>query len=209
LSSILRALKKLEEDSMPPDEQSGEGSKKIKMRRVVTRRAKAPRVINRFLSILLALLLLGTAGLIIMKSNKKPAVTKKQDTSPQKPALTHLPQPSPTLKKESPKESKPPVTPVEQVKPSIIPAIPEIVQLPQPGKVETKDQKESAKKKKHPQLILNGILWSDNPARRVALINDRYLKEGDEIKGVSVIRIEKKTVTLQSGQETWTIRLKE
>ena len=204
---------------MPPDQQTGAGSKKTKMRRVVSRRAKAPRTINRFLSILSVLLLVGITALIIMKSNKpdkKPAVIKKQETSPQKPAVKHLPQPSPILKKELKKESKkeseqeakPPVTDVEQAKPSTESPVPAIVQLPQPGNVETKEQEESVKKKKHPQLTLNGILWADNAARRVALINDRYLKEGDEIKGASIIHIEKKAVTLQSGEETWTIRLK-
>lgn len=57
----------------------------------------------------------------------------------------------------------------------------------------------------HPNLVLNGVLWSDNPERRVALINDRYLHEGDSIDGVSVVKIEKKAVTLQSGSEKWTI----
>jgi outer membrane biosynthesis protein TonB len=60
----------------------------------------------------------------------------------------------------------------------------------------------------HPQFKLNGILWSKLPARRVVLIGDKYLKEGDKISGVTVFKIEKKTVIFQSGSETWTVRLK-
>jgi hypothetical protein len=43
--------------------------------------------------------------------------------------------------------------------------------------------------------------------KRIALINNRYLKEGDKINGVSIIQIGKKSVTLESGEEKWTIRL--
>lgn len=60
-----------------------------------------------------------------------------------------------------------------------------------------------------PQLILEGILWSENVKRRVALINDKYLKEGDTIKGVTIVRIEKKSVSLKFAEDTWTIRLKQ
>lgn len=62
--------------------------------------------------------------------------------------------------------------------------------------------------KVRPQFTLEGILWSQNVKRRVALINDKYLKEGDTIKGVTILRIERKLVTLKSGDDTWSIRLK-
>lgn len=189
MSSILRALKKLDEDSMSP-----EGQTNVKMRRMVNRRAGAPRVIN-LLSISLAILLLAAAAVIVMKSDWKQPVTKKQGTSPKKTALTPLPQQparstilKKELKKEPPGEPAAPVITVEPSGPSAIPA--------SPGS------------DRHPEFILNGILWSHIPGRRVALINNHYLKEGDDINGVSVIRIEKKAVTLQSGAEKWTIKLK-
>ena len=65
----------------------------------------------------------------------------------------------------------------------------------------------SPKNPQIPQLKLNGILWSHIPTRRVALINDRYLKEGEKIKDVSVVKIEKKSVTLQLGKKKWTLRI--
>jgi hypothetical protein len=226
LSSILRALKKLEEDSMPQEGQTHE--QKIKMRQMVIRRAKAPRVIIRFFSILLTILLVGTAVLIIMKSNGKHSITitKKQDTFPQRRPLTHLPQQPSTLKKElkkeSSKESIPPAIIVKQSKPSTISASSEGERNPQPGQVgeriqatagktidqQTNHQKELVKEDKHPEFILTGILWSDIPGRRVALINNRYLREGEKINGVSVIQIKRKEVTLQSGEEKWDIRVK-
>ena len=57
MSSILRALKKLDEDSMSREPGTGEQKQKIKMRQVVTRRTRSPRVTNRILFIVLAVLL--------------------------------------------------------------------------------------------------------------------------------------------------------
>jgi hypothetical protein len=196
LSSILRALKKLDEEAMSRESQPGEP--KIKMSRMVNRRTKASRVINRSLSISLALLLLVIAGWMIINSNVKPPppVPEKQGEKP--------PQQAPAVKMESPKESIPPAITTEPSKPA---AEPELSERGGPAQ-ETSDQKVLVKETKHPELILNGILWSDIPGRRVALINNRYLKEGDKIKGASVIQIREKTVTLQAGEEKWTIRLK-
>lgn len=187
MSSILRALKKLDEEAMSRESQTGE--LKIKMSRMVNRGAKASRVINRSLSISLVLLLLVIAGWIILNSNVKPPapVPEKQGEKPLQ---------APAVKMESPKESIPPAITTEPSKPSIEPEFSE------------NHQEVLVKETKHPEFILNGILWSDIPDRRVALINNRYLKEGDRIKGVSVIRIREKAVTLQAGEEKWTLRLK-
>ena len=211
---------------MPREGQTDD--QKIKMRQMVIRRAKAPRVITRFFSILLTVLLLGTALLIIMKSNGKHSITltKKQDTSPKKRPLTPLTQNSPTLKEEFKKESSkgsiPPAIIVRQSKPSKKSASSQDERRPQSRPVQVPIQtttgktiaqqkihkKELLKENKHPEFTLTGILWSDIPGKRVALINNRYLREGDEINGVSVTRIKRKEVTLQSGQEKWVIRVK-
>jgi hypothetical protein len=197
LSSILRALKKLDEDPISGEQETG--AEKIKMKRIVKRRAGVSRVMNRRFFIVPAVLLLGAAAWIVIDSNKQPLMTKKQDTSPGKPALTHLPRQVPILKKELPGEAKPAAVPGEQSKrPAADKALAE----------KTNGHKELIKETKHPGFILNGILWSANADRRVALINDRYLKEGDSIDGVLVVKIEKAAVILQSGEETWTLRVK-
>ena len=187
MSSILRALKKLDEEAMSGEGQAGEP--KIKMSRMVNRGAGASRVVNRFLSISLALLLLVIAGWMIINSNVKPPppVTEKQAEKP--------PQ-APVVKEESPGESIPPATTIE---PSRFSTGPEFSE---------NRQEELVKETKRPEFTLNGILWSRIPDRRVALINNRYLKEGDSINGVSIIRISEKAVTLQSGEEKWTLMLK-
>lgn len=232
MSSILRALKKLDEDSMSREPETSEQKQKIKMRQMVTRRARSPRVTNRILFIVLAVLLVGAAALIFMNSitsNKKPMMAKKQDDTPKKPVLTHLPKQPPSLKKElkkeSPGELKPPAASGEKSKPSTNAAFPVSGQPAQPDTSRVKEtiqpaadqklatqstnQQQLRKPPEHPDFILKGVLWSDNPERRVALINDRYLKEGDNvIDGVTVVKIERKSVVLQSGEKKWTLSVK-
>ena len=233
MSSILKALKKLEEDSMPGEPGTDEQKQKIKIKQMVARRTGAPRVTNRVLFIVLVVLLMGVAALIFMSSvtsNKKPLVTKKQDDTPKKPVLTHLPRQAPTVKKElkkdPPGELKPPAASGEQPKSSTNLEFPGNGQPAQPdtsraaGIVqpavdqELADQtnnQEQLKLKEQtgpPGLILNGVLWSDNPGRRVALINDRYLKEGDVFEGVTVVKIERNVVILQAGEKKWTLSVK-
>jgi hypothetical protein len=228
-------LKKLDEDSLDQDSQTGE--QKIKMRQVGHRRTKTPRSVYRFRSISLVLLLLIIAvGIvwIIMSSSSKPSMIQKQDaTSPKLPVTKSTQnQQVPTLKKEpgsqSHNASRKIKTAGMQKSPNnntrVYTELKTSEQPPEPKKIKkapvpirTRMDKTSAQKtddgleiksSKHPEFSLSGVLWSNTPGKRVALINGRYVKEGDEIKGVSVIRIEKKQVTLQSGEETWTIKLK-
>ena len=232
MSSILKALKKLDEDSMSREPETGEQKQKIKMKRMVSRRTRSPRLTNRVFLIVLVVLLVGAAAWIFLNSintKDEPTVTKKPDDTPEKPALKSLSQQLPTIKrdikKESPGRSKPPGDSNEILKPSTKAAFPVSGQKAQPDTSrvaetiqpaadqklanQTNDQEELIKPTEHPEFILNGVLWSDNPERRVALINDRYLKEGDDvIEGVTVVKIERKAVILQSGEKKWTLSVK-
>jgi hypothetical protein len=217
---------------MSREPETNEQKQEIKMRQMVARRTRSPWVMNRILFIVLVVLLVGVAALIIMNSitsNKKPMMAKKQDDIPKKPALTHLPKQAPTLKrelkKESPGELKPPAASGELLKPSTTATFPVSGQplQPDPNRVEetiqpaadqklanqTTNQEQLIKQTVHSDFILSGVLWSDNPERRVALINDRYLKEGEDvIEGVTVVKIERKTVILQAGDKKWTLSVK-
>ena len=231
MSSILKALKKLDEDSMSREPGTNEQKQEIKMKQMVTRRTRAPRVTNRIFFIVLVVLLVGVAALIFMSSitsNKKPMMAKKQDEISKKPVLTHLPQHAPAvkkeLKKEPPRESKPPAASGEQLKPLTTVTFPisgkpvqpdtsraaETIQPSADQKLanQTNNQEQLIEQTGSPGLILNGVLWSDNPERRVALINDRYLKEGDVFEGISVVKIERKAVILQLGEKKWTLSVK-
>jgi len=200
LSSILRALRKLDEETLHPEDHTGD--RKIKMKRMINRRARTPMLIKRLLFISLALLLLSTAVLIIVKSSRNPSISSEESAE------------------EPPVETTPPAITSEQSRPAEISVFSEKGRQTRSGKEADRVQPATGKritqktavqskmeKNNETGFILNGIIWSDNPAMRVALINGQYLKEGDSIDGVSVIEIKEKAVTLQRGQEKWTIRL--
>ena len=223
MSSILRALKKLDEEALHPEDHTGE--QKIKMKEMVNRRTGTPMLLKRLFFILPALLLLTTAVLIIMKSNRHHSIDKKPPAdASQKPlraGLTPLSQSPSTKKKEPPDQTTPPVITSKQSQPAAVSVFSEIEKSLRSTKEEKHVQPATGKRiteKTAAQkgveeinnsgFILNGIIWSDNPAMRVALINDQYLREGESINGVSVIEIKQKAVTLQRGQEKWTISMK-
>jgi hypothetical protein len=253
LSSILRALKKLDEDAASPESQ-GEKHQKT-MRQVVHRRTRPSLAKNRLFFIVPALVLVIGVVWIVLNSKQEPGIVKKQEPLPEKKVDARLPQKDEPVqplqsihpaqpdqpekqvpvvkqdlnetKKEKKQEMQEELKPVEQVEPSPKPQMP--VNRPPTQPVTEKKKTAPGWKVLSPlsaqrpkpsegltpkaqagkiQLVLDGILWSSIPARRVALINDRYLKEGDKIKGVTVVKIEREKVTLRSGRETWTIQLK-
>jgi len=53
------------------------------------------------------------------------------------------------------------------------------------------------------QLKLQAIAWSDNPTKRIAVINGRIIREGDMIDGVVVTRIDENEVILREGNDAW------
>lgn len=201
MSSILRALKKLEEESAPRENE----------KTPVYRQPGPSATINKFLVALSAFLLVGIIAWLIIQPAGKPVTEKQQETSTALSTPINIQPQAPALEKVSPRESLPEKMSNEQTKPSI--GVPQTngSELPQPVEMEQPIQpvvdKTSDRETKHPVLKLTGILWSEIPGRRLALINDRYLKEGEKINGVKLIRIEEKEVTFQSGAETWTVEL--
>ena len=223
MSSILRALKKLEEDSLSPEQGVIVPQKKLKqvVGRRVSRRLKAPRVLKWSVSI-------GMAAILVLVG----AVLWNVFTAKSGPTPGSAP-----LAASEPEKNSPPEPKVAKAQPvTISPAQPEpSVNVPVNTPVNADNRQELTRQQEVespgltndtaatpptgepaptpalptkpmlPNLVLNGVLWSDNPERRVALINNRYLREGDSIDGVSVVKIEKKAVTLQSGTEKWTI----
>lgn len=209
MSSILRALKKLEEESTPRKGENQESENPP----IYRRQPGSPPAINKFLAALSAFLLLGIIGWFIIQPTGKPVVEKQQDTSSTGAPSINIPTQAPELEKISPWESLPEKKSSEQSKPSAGASGSNNNLLPQPPKAEEPVQPVDDKtvdretKPKHPALKLTGILWSEIPGRRLALINSRYLKEGEKINGVKLIQIAENEVTFQSGSETWTIEL--
>lgn len=213
MSSILRALKKLDEDAASSE--NGAGAQQVTMRRMVDRKTRAPRFMNRLFFVSLVLLMVSAAVWFITNwkhSAPEPEpVIEPVVSSPKSPALPVTPADS-----KAPVESdnKAPVGPVAPNNKAPV-GSPPVTRINNKVPVAFNDKApvEPANKTPvgpvaAPQLVLSGVLWSDNPAKRMALINGRYLKEGDKIEGAVVFRIGKKTVTMKSGDRKWTVNLK-
>ena len=66
-----------------------------------------------------------------------------------------------------------------------------------------KQSPEEIKKSPRPVLVLNGIVLS--PGLNYALINNKIVKEGEKIEGVTVVRITKDSVELKDGDASFKI----
>jgi len=199
LSSILRALKKLDADSI--SQENPESSAKISMRQIVDRRNRTPWRIHNILVILLILLLTASSVWFFFNNHRNAPHQKIQKPEPPTLTLKNIPPPPalvPVKSSAATKEAPP------FLQPATAPTFTPITPQPQPVPIETPPITTPP----HPQLVLNGTLWSEIPERRVALINDRYLKEGDQLNGVTILQIDKKSVLLQQGQEQWTLTVK-
>jgi len=52
-------------------------------------------------------------------------------------------------------------------------------------------------------LKLMAIAWADDPKSRIAVINDRIVREGDVIEGMAISRINEDEVILRKGGNNW------
>lgn len=190
MSSILRALKKLDDESLSADNSKAEA--KIKMRQLVDRRSRRPWRMHRLAVYLLFILLLATTIWFVLKEGKTGQDRKVYQTQITPPAVTpplaSVPEQNslqlPAKRETSqvvPKDSEP-------ILPSTAPTFKENTSSPEPESVAPSP----ITKPNLPPLVLTGTLWSETRERRVALINDRYLKEGENINGVTILLIEKR-----------------
>jgi len=57
------------------------------------------------------------------------------------------------------------------------------------------------------RLKLQAIAWSAIPEKRIAVINDRVLREGSVVDGILVLRIDDSRVVVRENGLTWEIPL--
>lgn len=190
MSSILKALKTLDETSPPAEKLDSVQKQKMKM--LVNRRVKGPWLVNRFLPIALAVLFLGAVGWFI--SGQKNKLTPEPASNDHRLNNHRLDEPG-----VSAPSSIIPTVPAQKLSMSVTP-----LNTSTPPKKETPP----TGKKIIPQwLDLQGIIWAEEPGNRHVIINGKDLKIGEFIKGNAVIHIGKESVTLQSGEEKWRIYL--
>lgn len=57
------------------------------------------------------------------------------------------------------------------------------------------------------ELNLQAIAWSKDPKGRIAVINNRVIREGGSIEGFSVVRIAMDEVSVQKGGKEWKLNI--
>ena len=160
MSSILKALKKLESEKAQRDELSTAVASDIL--RSSRRRSRHPVTIAAV--IVVGLVLVGGAGYLLAVSQQE------AETAP---AAASRPVEKPVAAPET-----------ERVTPVVTQAV-QPVDLPQ----------------------LSGIAWQENPADRLAIINDLPVMEGTSVEDYVVRRIRPDRVVLVKGGDEYTLRL--
>lgn len=58
------------------------------------------------------------------------------------------------------------------------------------------------------ELMLQAIAWSDDTARRMAVINNHIVREGETVDGYSVIKIREDDVIVNDGSTSWRLQFR-
>lgn len=220
VSSILKALKKLEDENPP------------KGRSVVWSSGPAPRrTIRRWditsgwtavllWGLLMAVALISVGGIVLYllspsDRNAVPTasvgqpVAKPIQASPPPETMAKLsPRPSPA---PPPKEASPPTAkalPVPKAAPP--PAVKKIPSAPRKEKpparaVETEPDRAATADLPvlTTDLKLQAISWAAAPGDRLAVINGNIMREGTSLEGYSIVQIDRDEVVVRKGSEQW------
>ena len=232
MSSILKALKKVEGDQTAPrntESWSGEFNTKSAIRKKA-RRSQGLRRVGTL--VVVAVLLIGGGWILysrgdvirrmavaLTKSPPDSDITVEEERKPESPAST-APEQAPPPRPEKPSAAKPVPLPVkaasmvEHAEPTAPPPAPR----PEPA-----DSKAGIPEERSPSsertvetrssgtldtgaYRLEAIVWSNNPSSRFAVINGVIVKVGGSTEGVTVTEIERNSVTIQAGRETGKLR---
>jgi hypothetical protein len=206
VSAILKALRRVENESIPRSE-TPPVPKKLDARKAIREQYKKSWTTQKISIVLLPLLTLVVVLWVVF--SYKPFLLPRSSTA----AVKSTPSPS----KPSAKAKQP--TPEDRRKRS---------EAASPGASPTKEERvpsrgASKKEKKgapdstpgqqegpsveDPEFQLQAIVWSEVPESRFAVINGVIVRAGGMIEGISVTDIGKDYVSFKSGQRTWNMKM--
>ena len=107
------------------------------------------------------------------------------------------PKPVPSKSQISRSQIVDPKKPVRnQSRASVPPSTKKIKSTPKPAS-------RSYQRLKDSKLKLQAIAWSDDPAQRIAVINNHVVREGESVEGFSVTQIRPDDIIVNDGSESW------
>ena len=224
MSSILKALKKLEDEN-PPKGQSVVWPSGPAPRRAIRRWDIASGWSAVLLWGLLAVVVLISAGGILLyllsPSDRNAVPTASVGQPVAKPILESQP-PETTAKlptqppavptpKEAPPPTAPPVekaTPMpKSVPPSAVKKVPTAPRKEKSPVRAVKAEPDRAATADLPVLAtdlkLQAISWATSPGDRLAVINGNIMREGASLEGYSIVQIDRDEVVVRKGSEQW------
>ena len=224
MSKILKSLKQLDEATSSLKKQTSD--EKLEMKRMVNRKVKSTWLKNRFLPVLLVILLPGViwAGISLgaFFLAQKPVKPLPVPTVYHSGAMSTS---EAGIKQTGIKETDKKKETVSMLK------MPSVVYLPQKGRATVNGAKSPAynaevplgfpagEQRTVPQstklaeripvpgVNFEGIIWDIDPAKRYALISGEYLKEGESKNGITLLRIRRDSITLKEGDRQWMLVL--
>lgn len=206
MSSILKALKKLEREGAPPDSLHARMAKRYvdpKAEQAAERRSRRTSRIQTWslLAVGLALVVFGlywwVQGHRPANINPAPATPPSQPKRPDKP-----PAPSAAAPTETPASMATTVAPAAaDAQPPRATHSDQTMRTPSASATEKPLQPSAPPPK--PALSLEGIVWSQDVQQRMAVVNGRMLTEGMQIDGVDIVSIGQDDVTVRQGSRQW------
>jgi len=198
VSAILKALRRVEQESLQPGE-SPPVPKKIDAKKAIRDQYKKTWTTQKLLMVGLPLLTLALVIWVLLTYG--PFLIPNSSTAEVKP--------EPPAVKPSPKQgeaiSENRKKPSQAVSPSAAPVKEEAVAPKGASKREKKAP--AAPSLEDLEFKLQAIVWSEVPESRFAVVNGVIVRAGGMIEGVSVSEIGKDHVTFKSGQRTWTMKM--
>ena len=223
MSSILRALKKLESE-IPPQDKFQSWSGKIDTKRAIYERVRRSWRFRKVFSIFFTVAIIAVAVWFIL--SKKPylvdrSVTDVASLNPDKKDVSMAPLPVRKKVRRIPAPGEDTET-VQREPPvgvsgseltrggAVMQAISPMSDADEYGKPLEENQRSvttggsaPTKEMGKPRLKLQAIVWSSDPKERIAVINGAVLREGDSIEEFSVARIDADVVVVREGAAEW------
>jgi hypothetical protein len=225
LSSILKALKKAEEQSPKLDVPS-DLLKKVDTKEVVSRRAKHSRTHHRILVTAVVLIVAGLGTWLVLftkdpfqflqgKGKEEGALVPSapvREANPPAASLNELPASTVQSEKVIEKTAE---LPREKESPAVASYSgmeKQEREVPKPARRAASSPQPSPSKETlegHPdgsRFKLEAIVWAENESSRFAVINGQILRAGGSIDGLTILAVGKEQVSVRSSGRDWELK---
>jgi hypothetical protein len=213
VSAILKALRRVENESVRRDETGNETPptpKKLDPKKAIRDQYKKNWTLQRLLMVLLPLLTLAIAGWVVI--SYKPFLLPESSTAAVKSTNSTSPLSEPSVKVDEPvledrrkrSETATPSVTLAQEKHAPSKALTKKEKKTTPDSATGEEEGPSAR---DPEFKLQAIVWSEVPESRFAVINGVIVRAGGMIEGVSVTEIGRDYVSFRSGPRTWKMKI--